>query len=388
MSLHFSRSLRTLEADSSRRLYIPFILVVGFLGLWFAWFLAGRVDVYASTATARLEADHENHPVDAAVGGRIETVRILVGQSVRAGDVLLEFDAISERLARGEEQARLAPAASQLSLLREEITAQERALEGERRSAQAAVAQAEVEAQRAAAAAEFAAEESKRISELQRRSLISEIEALRAKNLAAARESDAQSAEFASRRTSRDLEAREQDRLAQIARLRQETAALEGTRAEALAASKKLGYDIERRTVRAPVGGRIAEVAPLTPGSVLRAGDRVCTILPEGALRVVAFFPPAMALGRVRIGQRARVRLDGFPWTQYGSPSARVSSVAGEPREGTIRVELTLDGQHDSAIPLQHGLPAEVDIEVERMSPAALVMRSVGAYTRLAAAGP
>ena len=123
-----------------------------------------------------------------------------------------------------------------------------------------------------------------------------------------------------------------------------------------------------------------------TPGSVLRAGDRVCTIIPDGALGVVAFFPPAMALGRIHAGQDARIRLDGFPWTQYGSPSARVSSVAGEPRNGQIRVELTLEGQRDPRIPLQHGLPAEVDIEIEKVSPAALVMRSLGVYTRLAAA--
>jgi membrane fusion protein (multidrug efflux system) len=385
MSLHFSRSLRTLDTDSSRCNSVFFILIVGFLGLWFAWFIAGRVAVYASTGSARLEVARENHPVDAAVGGRVEAVRVLVGQWVQAGEVLLEFDASSERLTRGKEQARLAPAALQVNLLREELAAQQLALEGERRSAEAAIAQAEAEGQRAKSAAAFAAEESTRVVELRRRGLISELEALRTKNGAAERQNDAQAAEFASRRLSLDLGAREQDRLAQIARLKKEIAGIEGTHAEAVAASDKLGYDIEQRTVRAPISGRIAEVTPLTPGSVMAAGKRICTIVPDGDIRVVAYFPPAMALGRVRIGQAARVRLEGFPWTQYGSPVAHVSSVAGEPRDGTIRVELALDGR-ESAIPLQHGLPAEVDVEVDRISPAALVMRSVGAHTRLSAA--
>jgi membrane fusion protein (multidrug efflux system) len=301
--------------------------------------------------------------------------------------VLLEFDARSERLAQEEEQARLAPAASQVSLLKEELAAQQGALEGERRSAQAAIAQAAVEIQRARTSAEFAAEEARRITELQRRSLVSELEAMRAKNLAGERQNDADAAELAARRMSRDLEAREQDRVAQIAHLKQQIAALEGTRAEAVAASDKLGYDMERRIVRAPIGGTIVDVAPFTPGSFVAAGTRVCTIVPEGALRVVAYFPPAMALGRVRVGQSARVRLEGFPWTQFGSPLAHVSSVAGEPRDGTIRIELTLEKQA-SSIPLQHGLPAQVDIEVERVSPIALVMRSIGVYTRLSAAAP
>src|SRR6266481_3791719 len=105
MSLHFSRSLRTLDTDSSRRNSVFFILIIGFLGLWFAWFIAGRITVYASTGVARLEVARENHPVDAVVEGRVEAVRVLVGQWVQAGEVLLELDASSERLARGEEQA-------------------------------------------------------------------------------------------------------------------------------------------------------------------------------------------------------------------------------------------------------------------------------------------
>ena len=218
MSVHFSRSLRTLDTDNSRRSAVLFIFIIGFLGLWFAWFLAGRVAVYASTGAARLEVARENHPVDAAVEGRVDAVRVVVGQWVQAGKVLLEFDARSERLARGEEQARLAPAASQANLLREELAAQQLAIEEERRSAKAAIAQSEAEGQRAKSSAAFAAEESNRVVELQRRGLISQLEALRAKNGAAERQNDAQAAEFASRRVSLDLGVLEQDRPAQIAR--------------------------------------------------------------------------------------------------------------------------------------------------------------------------
>ena len=91
-----------------------------------------------------------------------------------------------------------------------------------------------------------------------------------------------------------------------------------------MAASDKLKYNIEQRTVRAPISGRIADVTPLTPGSVVAAGKRVCTIVPDGGLRVVAYLPPAMALGRVQIGQAAQVRLEGFPWTQYEPGRARL----------------------------------------------------------------
>jgi membrane fusion protein (multidrug efflux system) len=107
--------------------------------------------------------------------------------------------------------------------------------------------------------------------------------------------------------------------------------------------------------------------------------------VPDGDVRVVALFPPSVALGRVRPGQAARVRLAAFPWTQYGSALAHVTTVAGELQDGQIRVELALERKDVSGLPFQHGLPAEVNIEIDRASPATLVLRSIGAYTSVAA---
>jgi membrane fusion protein (multidrug efflux system) len=105
-------------------------------------------------------------------------------------------------------------------------------------------------------------------------------------------------------------------------------------------------------------------------------------------LKVVALFRPSIALGRVRDGQSARVRLEGFPWTQYGSAAATVTNVSGEVRDGQVRVDLALDTLSDSSIPFQHGLPAEVQVEIERISPASLVLRSVGRQLRVSASSP
>ena len=107
-------------------------------------------------------------------------------------------------------------------------------------------------------------------------------------------------------------------------------------------------------------------------------------VVPDGMLKVVALFHPSEALGRVRPGQRARVRFDGFPWTQYGSTPARVSNVATKLRYGRVRVELSFDPgvlTEIPRIPYQDGLTAVVDIEIERVSPATLVLRSAGLWT-------
>ena len=102
--------------------------------------------------------------------------------------------------------------------------------------------------------------------------------------------------------------------------------------------------------------------------------DRLAAIVPESPLRIVAQFLPAAAIGRVRVGQPARVRLIGFPWAESGSLQARVTAVADELRDGLVRVELGVAAL-PANLPMTHALPGSVEIEVERVRPAWLVFR-------------
>lgn len=122
----------------------------------------------------------------------------------------------------------------------------------------------------------------------------------------------------------------------------------------------------------------MAQLGNLRPGGVIDSGHLIAQIVPAGALRVIAEFEPSTALGRVLSGQSAKVRFDGFPWTQFGTLRATAIRVASEPADGTIRVELEPDPSSAPAIPMAHGLPGEVEIEVERISPVALVLRAAG----------
>jgi Cation efflux system protein CusB domain 1 len=97
-----------------------------------------------------------------------------------------------------------------------------------------------------------------------------------------------------------------------------------------------------------------------------------------GMLKIMTDFLPPAALGRIQPGQPARLRLDGFPWTQYGAVSATVASVASEVRDGWVWVELAVRPDAAPPIPLQHGLPGTVEVEVDRVSPTTLILRTAG----------
>ena len=94
-------------------------------------------------------------------------------------------------------------------------------------------------------------------------------------------------------------------------------------------------------------------------------------------LKIVAYFP-LTAWGRIQPGQPARLRVNGYPWTQAGSIAAVVSNIAQETKSEQLRVELAILPDLESPMPLRPGLAGTAEVEVERVSPATLVLRAIG----------
>jgi membrane fusion protein (multidrug efflux system) len=191
------------------------------------------------------------------------------------------------------------------------------------------------------------------------------------------RQAELASARSAIERLTAEQVALEGDRRGRLASLSRERVVLEGQLAASASSIARYEDEADRRRVRAPVSGRLGEVHPVQVGAFIRDGERLASIVPDGKVRVVAEFTP-QALGRVWPGQHARLRLDGFPWMQYGYVGATVTRAASETREQLVRVELAVQIDPDSAIPLQHGMPGVVEVEVERVAPLALLARSLG----------
>jgi membrane fusion protein, adhesin transport system len=72
------------------------------------------------------------------------------------------------------------------------------------------------------------------------------------------------------------------------------------------------------------------------------------------------------------------MRLDGFPWAQYGSIDATVSRVATEIRNSAVRVEFAPAGTGNPTDIMQHGIPGVIEVAVEQTAPASLVLRAAG----------
>lgn len=379
MATPFHRTTRALAADSGRGALLAWALAALLGGAWLAWFTLGRVTLWEVTPHARLEVQQAAHPVAALQAGALRTTGLRLGRSVKAGEVLAELDDRAARARRDEEAARLAALPARRSAVLAEIAALSAGQDGARRSGEAAAQAATARAAELLAQIEFAREHERRLAAEAAAGGVAEIEALRARaetrRLLAAAESQAAEA----RRLAAELQVRDAQSRSRIDALQGQLAALDGEAATLSASAARLQAEGERLLVRAPVDGTLAEVAPVSPGGWVAEGQRLATVLPAGGLRVVADFAPSGALGRVRPGQPARLRLDGFPWVEHGTLAARVQQVAGEVHEQRLRVELRLDPlAAGHPLPLRHGLTGSVEVALEEVSPLVLLLRSLG----------
>jgi membrane fusion protein (multidrug efflux system) len=375
---NFPRSAHTLERDGFGRTLIVLALVAVLVGTWIAWFFLARLRVYEVSDAARLELARAVHAIEAPVGGRVVSSNLMLDRQVAADEVLLTLDVEPTRLRLEEERSRLESLAPQIAALEREIRAHELALEEDRGASSAGLEEARARAREANIAAEFAEQELERMKRLHGDGQISDADLARARSDAEERRAAAESARLAGRRLDRERGAAGRDREAHLEQLRREKTRLDGEVAAAVALIDRLEHEMKQRIIRAPVGGTLAEVAAIEAGAFISEGDRIGAVLGRGNLRVTAEYAPSAALGRVRPGQRARLRLEGFPWAQYGSVGATVTGVATELRDRRIRVELDIDAVSETSIPLQHGLPGSVEIEIERVAPVVLVLRAVG----------
>lgn len=378
MSIAFNQSMLSLRSDGHGRTLAVLLAAALVLTVWLAWFLLARVPVYEVSDVARVEASDAAHAVEAPVDGRVIATHLALGESVERGEVLIELDASALRLQQQEARARLAGITAQLGPMAAQIAAQERALLERREASHAKVREADARVREAQVVAQQAGREAASTQQLGERGYASAAEVAEVQSRERERSAAANASRRALERAEAERRADETGLEAEIARLNQQKAQLEGQQAAETASLEVLAKQIDERTIRAPVTGRLGEIASLQPGSVVHAGDRLGAIVPSGELKVVAGFQPGHALGRLRPGQPARVRLEGFPWSQYGTVAAVVSSVGSEVRDGRVRVELHLPPNGRPSIPLQHGLPGMVEVDVDRASPAVLVLRAAG----------
>jgi len=304
---------------SRKRVFIIVLVAAaaGGTALYATWFGRDKSLQGSGTVEAR------NIRVGSKVGGRINQVLVREGDEVQPGQVLVTFD--DQELKATLEQSRANAEKAERGYRPEEIA--------EARAA-AAAAQAEYEQRRngyrkediAAAQADLDRAEAE---EVRTRLDFQRYDALAKKDLVSKQQRDTADANWKVALAQRENAKHKLDELkrgyrpeeiaAAEARYRQTRATLEmyerGNRREDVEHAKAAyAYDEARfreRQVTAP-SAAVVEVLDVRPGDLIAPNTPIATLLERDQIYVRIYIPET-EIGRVKVGEKAEVRVDSFP---------------------------------------------------------------------------
>ncbi|MCA9541462.1 MAG: HlyD family efflux transporter periplasmic adaptor subunit, partial [Myxococcales bacterium] len=85
---------------------------------------------------------------------------------------------------------------------------------------------------------------------------------------------------------------------------------------------------LRRATIRAPIAGVVHALTVRSPGEVVEAGAVLGQVVPTGGPLEVEVLIPAARIAEVHAGQHARLKLDAFPYADYGALGGEVAFIA------------------------------------------------------------
>ena len=381
-----------------RRILRLLILVVIVAAAFFAWktFFAGsRVPDGILTLSGRIEGD--DSAVASKTSGRILDVRLREGDSIKAGETIAVLDDLQVR-AR-EEQARAALSAAEaraksartlIAILQEQLKQSRLQTDQSKIDAEGRVRQAEADLQafeadlsQQQAAYELALFDKEAYGRLAQTGAVAKRQGLQA---ATAAEQQAAVVASAKRRieaargaltTARANLANPDIRSAQTAAILMQIAQQQAEIASATAMAEQARAQLAEAqansrdlNVIAPFDGVVMTRAA-EPGEVITAGTAIVTLLDLSKVYLRGFVPEGQ-IGKVKIGQRARIYLDSDPRQPIDGYVLRIDPEATFTPENTyfrddrvkqvVGVKVQLKGAVGFAKP---GMPADGEILVQ-----------------------
>jgi hypothetical protein len=98
----------------------------------------------------------------------------------------------------------------------------------------------------------------------------------------------------------------------------------------------------EMYLITAPTAGEISFLATLIDKKFIKSGDEIAFILPQDSEFLVKAKVPVAGSGKIKIGQIANVKLDNYPFSEYGMLSGKIMSMSTVPREDHYDIDIEL----------------------------------------------
>jgi multidrug efflux pump subunit AcrA (membrane-fusion protein) len=137
----------------------------------------------------------------------------------------------------------------------------------------------------------------------------------------------------------------------------------------------------------APAGGRLSYLGFLESGQFVEPGKPYFSIIPEGGEIVARAEMPLKGSGKVKVGQSVNIRLENYPFEEFGLLRGNVASISLLPGEDkywvTIKLPEQLKTSQNKTLPFKQQLSGTTEIITEDLR---LLERFFNQFRKLAQA--
>lgn len=352
--------------------------LVLFTAIALPWASLSKVDE-TGRARGRLEPQGKTIRVDAPVTGTVTALRVREGQTVKAGQVLLELESEVVQAELQQAQAKLQGSLNRLSQLELMKNEQEIAIRSQRLQSQAQqtaqlaqIDQVEQRFQAGRRAYKLATDRLERDRvEVQRyeklvaegvvpAAKLAEIKRLLDESQQAVNQSQAeiQQAESGIKQQQSNydnvIRTGELTILESERRIKELQAQILDTQAEIAQTRKQiesLQFQRQQRLVRSPSDGTIFSLSLDSAGTFLQPGQAIAQIAPAGANLIFRAQMPSSESGFLRTGLPVKLKFDAYPFQDYGIISGNLQRISPDSKSietpqgiiQTFELEIALD---------------------------------------------
>jgi hemolysin D len=379
-------SLALIETPVSPTARITGVLLVLLVALALLWAVLAQVDVVVS-ARGKVIPSSRIKTIASVDVASVRAIHVVEGQSVRAGDTLVELDAGVIEAERGRAEAQIEAAHLEVARSRAMMVAIDENREP-RFSPSTGIDPDKYEDARAHLAGAYLDYRARLIQldgEIQRYARALPLAQQRADSLEGlAKSRDVPPSTWSEKlQEAIDLEGElVQARNARASLIAQTRRQALDSMAEARRVIEDATYDAARAsshvrqlTLRAPVDGTVQELSVHTIGGVVPAAQPLMQIVPKDDTVEVDAYIDNKDIGFIREGQLVQVKVDAFDYTRHGMIQGNVVAISkdavNDERRGliyrtTVRLGssvMTIDG---SAIALSPGMTVATEIKTGR----------------------
>ena len=138
---------------------------------------------------------------------------------------------------------------------------------------------------------------------------------------------------------------------------------------------------IDHLKITSPVNGTVTALGFQTTGRIVSTGNMIATIVPDNARPIVVAIIANKDVAFVRKDIEARVKVDAYPFRQFGSIPAKVLKIYPKPDRPEFAVRLELEKStlkvRGQPVALQPGLTVEVDLLTDKRRIIELILKKM-----------